>query len=196
MVTKPKYTKHKIYNNIKVYQTNSSPKLVTTKTFFPLTWSSSPKSITPHEEWHSILKILPLVDTIVKGHKRLKNLTGDRQKTDIEGTRRTRNHRPTRKRKTRCYWHKGKKKKKKQNKRKMKCMQGYLDRSRRCQEVSTTGSRWIEVAIEHLESFSMDQSSYWECQKNSWRVLIDSNLLRAIEKLSRWAKIVFQRRGK
>ena len=30
-----------------------------------------------------------------------------------------------------------------------------------CQEVSTAkGSRWIEVAIEHLESFSMDQSSY------------------------------------
>ena len=133
---------------------------------------------------------------IVKGHKRPKDLTGDRQNANIEGTRRTRNHRPTRKRKTRCYWHKGKKKKKKQNKRKMKCMQGYLDRSRRCQEVSTTGSRWIEVAIEHLESFSMDQSSYWECQKNSWRVLIDSNLLRAIEKLSRWAKIVFQRRGK
>ena len=132
MVTKPKYTKHKIYNNIKVYQTNSSPKLVTTKIFFPLTWSSSPKSITPHEEWHSILKILPLLDMIVKGHKRLKNLTGERQKTDIEGMRRTRNHRPTRKRKIRCYGHNGKKKKSKQ--RKMKCMQGYLSRSRRCRE--------------------------------------------------------------
>ena len=127
MVTKPKYTKHKIYNNIKVYQTNSSPKLVTTKIFFPLTWSSSPKSITPHEEWHSILKILPLLDMIVKGHKRLKNLTGDRQKTDIERMRRTRNHRPTRKRKTRCYGHKGKKNAKQ---RKKKCMQGNLNWSR------------------------------------------------------------------
>ena len=41
-------------------------------------------------------------------------MTGDRQKTDIEGTRRTRNHRPIRKRKRkrkrRCYGHKGKKK--------------------------------------------------------------------------------------
>ena len=46
---------------------------------------------------------------IVKGHKRPKNLTGDRQKIDIEETRRTRNHRPTRKRQTRCYGHKGKK---------------------------------------------------------------------------------------
>ena len=36
---------------------------------------------------------------IVKGHKRPKNLTRDKQKTDIEGTRRTRNHRPTKKKK-------------------------------------------------------------------------------------------------
>ena len=36
-------------------------------------------------------------------------MTGDRQKIDIEGTRRLRNHRPTRKRKIRCYGHKGKK---------------------------------------------------------------------------------------
>ena len=42
---------------------------------------------------------------IVKGHKKPKDLTGDRQKIDIEGTRRTRNHRPTRKSKTRCYRH-------------------------------------------------------------------------------------------
>ena len=46
---------------------------------------------------------------IVKGHKKPKDMTGDRQKTNIEGMRRTRNHRPTRKRKTRCYGHKGKK---------------------------------------------------------------------------------------
>ena len=99
MVTKLKDTQHKIYINIKVYQANSPPKLVTSKTFFPLTWSSPLMSITPPEEWHSILKILPFFDMIVKGHKRPKNLTGDKQKTDIEGTRRTRNHRPTKKKK-------------------------------------------------------------------------------------------------
>ena len=115
MVTKPKDTQHKKYININVYQTNSPPKLITSKTFFPLTWSSPPKSITPFEEWHSILKILPLLDTIVKGHKIPNNLIGDRQKTDIEGMRRTRNHRPTRKRKPRCYGHKGKKCKIKKN---------------------------------------------------------------------------------
>ena len=139
MVTKPKYTKHKIYNNIKVYQTNSSPKLVTTKTFFLLTWSSSPKSITPHEEWHSILKILPLLDTIVKGHKRLKNLTGERQKTDIEGMRRTRNHRPTRKKKKQDAMDT---KEKKCITRKMKCMQGYLDWSRGVENLSRRSQPW------------------------------------------------------
>ena len=35
MVTKPKDTQQKIYININVYQTNSPPKLVTSKTFFP-----------------------------------------------------------------------------------------------------------------------------------------------------------------
>ena len=108
MVTKPKDTQHKKYINIKVYQTNSPPKLVTSKTFFPLTWSSPTKSVTPLEERHSIVKFLPLFDTIVKGHKEPKDLIGDRQKTDIEGTRWTRNHRPTRKRKRRRYGHKGK----------------------------------------------------------------------------------------
>ena len=80
MVTKPKDTQHKKYINIKVYmyQTDSTPKLVTSKTFFPLTWSSPPKSITPSEERNSILKIFPLFDTIVKGHKKLKDLTWDR----------------------------------------------------------------------------------------------------------------------
>ena len=38
-------------------------------------------------------------------------MTGDKQKTDIERMRRTRNHRPTRKRETRCYGHKDKRKK-------------------------------------------------------------------------------------
>ena len=127
MVTKPKDTQHKKYININVYQTNSPPKLVTTKTFFPLTWSSPPKSITPPEDRHSILKFLPLFDTIVKGHKKPKDLTGDRQKTNREGMRRTRNHRPTRKRKTRCYGHKGKNNAKQ---RKKKCMQGNLNCSR------------------------------------------------------------------
>ena len=97
MVTKPRDTQHKI--NIKVYQTNSPPKLVTSKTLFPLTWSSPPKFITSPNEWHSILKFLPLFDMIVKGHKKPKGMTKDRQKIDIEGTRRIRNHRPTRKRK-------------------------------------------------------------------------------------------------
>ena len=60
--------------------------------------NSPPKSITPPEERHSILKFLPIFNTIVKGHQKPKDLTGDRQKTDIEGMRRTRNHRPTRKR--------------------------------------------------------------------------------------------------
>ena len=52
---------------------------------------------------------------IVKGHKRPKNLTRDRQKIDIEGMRRTRNYRPARKRKIRCYGHNGKKCKTKKN---------------------------------------------------------------------------------
>ena len=77
---KTKDTQHKIYINIKVYQTNSPPKLVTSKTLFPLTQSFPPKSITPHEERHSILKFLPLFDTIVKGHKKSEDLIRDRQK--------------------------------------------------------------------------------------------------------------------
>ena len=36
---------------------------------------------------------------IVKGHKTPKDMIGDRQKNDKEGTRRTWNHRPTRKEK-------------------------------------------------------------------------------------------------
>ena len=85
-------------------------------------------SITPLKKRHSIHKFLPLFDTIVKGHKKPKDLIGDRKKTDIEGTRRTKNHRPTRKRKIRCYGHK----EKKCTTKKLKCMQGYLDRLRRC----------------------------------------------------------------
>ena len=46
-------------------------------------------------------------------------MTRDKQKTDIEGMRRIRNQRRTRKRKTRCYGHKGKKKKAKQKKNEM-----------------------------------------------------------------------------
>ena len=161
MVTKPKYTKHKIYNNIKVYQTNSSPKLVTTKTFFPLTWSSSPKSITPHKEWHSILKILPLLDTIVKGHKRLKNLTRDRQKTDIEGTRRTRNHRPTRKRKTRWYGHKEKKCKTKKNEMHARVSRSIEEVSRiYWEEANLDGSRICWGCVEQTERFWLDGSTY------------------------------------
>ena len=112
----------------------------------------------------------PLFDMIVKGHKRLKNLTGDRQKTDIEGMRRTRNHRPTRKIKTRCYGHKGKKM---HNKEKMKCMQGYLDRSRRCREsIEKKPTSMDRESIEDLSSrkraqdfVSMDRSIYWKVIK-------------------------------
>ena len=123
-----RYTTQKNISKYKVYQTKSPPKLVTTKTFFPLIWSSPAKTTTPPEERHSILKFLPFLDTIVKGHKKPKELIGDKQKIKIEGTRRTRNHRLTRKRKTRCYGHKVKNAKQ----RKIKCMQGYLNRSRRC----------------------------------------------------------------
>ena len=165
MVTKPKDTQHKIYININVYQTNSPPKLVTTKTFFLLTWSSSLKSITPHEEWHSILKILPLLDMIVKGHKRLKNLTGDRQKTDIEGMRRTRNHRPTRKRKIRCYGHNGKKKKIKTKKNEMhaRVSQSIEEVSRIYQEeANLDGSRICQGYVKQTKStrFWLDWSTY------------------------------------
>ena len=85
---KTKDTQHKIYINIKVYQTNSPPKLVTSKTLFPLTQSFPPKSITPHEERHSILKFLPLFDTIVKGHKKSEDLIRDRQKKKKKQTQR------------------------------------------------------------------------------------------------------------
>ena len=79
-VTKPKDTQHKKYININVYQTNSPSKLVTSKTLFPLKWNSPPKSITPLEEWHSIFKFLPLFDTIVKGHKKPKDMTETNRK--------------------------------------------------------------------------------------------------------------------
>ena len=85
---KTKDTQHKIYINIKVYQTNSPPKLVTSKTLFPLTQSFPPKSITSHEERHSILKFLPLFDTIVKGHKKSEDLIRDRQKKKKKQTQR------------------------------------------------------------------------------------------------------------
>ena len=74
-------------------------------------------------------------------------MTGDRQKTDIEGTRRTRNHRPIRKRKRkrRCYGHKGKKKKAKPKKNEM-----HARVSRSIEEVS----RGVHNRI------SMDRGSY------------------------------------
>ena len=158
MVTQSKDTQHKKYININVYQTNSPPKLVTSKTFFPLTWSSPPKSITPPEERHSILKFLPLFDTIVKGHKKPKDLIGERQKTDIEGTRRTRNHRPTRKRETICYGHKDKRKI--QNM--WKTMHARGSRSiEKCREAIKQISM-DRTAIEGTGTFSIDPPSYWE----------------------------------
>ena len=82
---------------------------------------------------------------IVKGHKRPKNLTGDRQKTDIEGTMRTRNHRPTKKKKkkkTRCYGHKGKKV---QNKEKLNEFKGIsIDRGGVENLLRRSQPRWIE----------------------------------------------------
>ena len=100
MVTKSKDTQHKKYININVYQTNSPSKLVTSKTFFPLTWSSPHKSITHLEEWHSILKFLPLLTWLSNGVKIKRKRKRKRKRT------RTRNHRPTRKRKIKCYGHK------------------------------------------------------------------------------------------
>ena len=66
------------YINIKVYQINSLPTLVASKIFFPLTWRSLSKSITPPEEWHWNHKFLPLFDMIVKWHRKPKNLTGNK----------------------------------------------------------------------------------------------------------------------
>ena len=162
MVTKPKDTQHKEkYININVYQTNSPLKLVTSKTFFLLAWSSPPKFITPPEEWHSILKFLPLFDTIVKGHKKPKDLTGDRQKTYIEGTGRIRNHRPTRKRKTRCYGHK--------DKRNMQTM---------WKTMHAWGSRWIQRCREAIKQTSMDRIAIEKLSRRQ-------KLFRSIEKLLR-----------
>ena len=78
--------------NINVYQTNSPPKLVITKTFFPLTWSSPPKSITPLRNDIQFSNFSPFLTRLSKGIKRKRK--------------RIRNHRLTRKRKTRCYGHK------------------------------------------------------------------------------------------
>ena len=160
-----------------MYQTNSPPKLVTSKNFFSLTWSSCPKSITPPKEWHSILKIFPLFETIVKGHKRPKDLTKDRKK-DTEGTRRARNHRPIRKRKTRCYGHKGKKCKTK----KMKCMQGYINRLRGVENLLRRSKPWW---IEKLSSICRAYRNFLNgsrfcretiknAMKRSWKGSIDS----------------------
>ena len=121
----------------------------------------SPMSITPLEEWHLKLKFLPLFDMIVKGHKKPKDLIGDRQKTDIEGIRRTRNHRPTRKGKTRCYRHKEKNAKQ----RKMKCMKGYLDRSRRCRE--SIEKKPTSMDRESVEDLLTRQNVSWWIEKLS-----------------------------
>ena len=127
--------------------------------------------------------------------------------------RRTRNHKPTRTRKTRCYRHKGKKNSKQ---RKMKCTQGYLNRSRRCwvsikrkptsmdresvedllarQKVS----RWIEEAVKILSRRNPKILMDWNCvnfcreKKKEWL-----NSRESIQDLSRscqaWIKWVFQR---
>ena len=88
--------------------------------------------------------------------------------------RRTRNHRPTRKRETRCYGHKGKKNAKQ---RKMKCMQGYLN-----------WSRGVETSVkEDVEKNNVDR---WSCrgtkQRHKKRGSIDPL---GVEKLSRRLEI-------
>ena len=62
----------------------------------------------------------------------------------------------------------------------------FLNGSRICREAIETNSRklwWIENVIRSVK-------------KSSTRVSIDSYLSRAVEKLSRWAKTIFQRREK
>ena len=96
MVKKIKDTQHKIYINIKVYQTNSPPKLIISKNFFPLTWSSPLSLLLPWMNDIQFSNFSPFSTQLSKGIKRKRK--------------KTRNHRPTRKRKTRCYGHKDNKK--------------------------------------------------------------------------------------
>ena len=124
-----------------MYKTNSPPKLVTSKTFFPLTLGSPPKSITPLRKDIQFTNFSPFLTRLSKDIKSQKDLTGDRQKIDIEGTRRTRNHKPTRKRETWCYGHKGKKERCKTCEK--QCMQEDLDWSRGVEKLSSR-PRWIE----------------------------------------------------
>ena len=172
-----RYTTQKKYININVYQTNSPPKLVTSKNFFSLTWSSCPKSITPLEEWHSILKIFPFFERLSKGIKGQKTWPKT-EKKDTEGSRRARNHRPIRKRKRKCYGHKGKKCKTK----KMKCMQGYFNRSRGVENLLRRSKPWW---IEKLSSICRAYRNFLNgsrfcretiknAMKRSWKGLIDS----------------------
>ena len=55
------------YINIKVYQTNSLPKLVRSKNFFPLRWSSPPKSILPLRNDIQISNFSPFLTQLLKG---------------------------------------------------------------------------------------------------------------------------------
>ena len=68
-----KVYKTKRYTTQKIYQYQKCIKLT-----LPL--SSHPKSITPPEERHSILKFLPFFDMIVKGHKKPKDMTETNRK--------------------------------------------------------------------------------------------------------------------
>ena len=100
---------------------------------------------------------------IVKGHKMPKNLTEDKQKTDIEGARRTRNHRLTRKRKTRCYGHKGKKCKTKKNETHARVSQLIEEVSRIYRdEANLDGSRICRGCVEQTKStrFWLDGLTY------------------------------------
>ena len=77
----------------------------------------------------------------------------DKHKTDIEGTRRARNHRPTRKRKTGCYGHKGKKM---QNKEKWNACKGISIDREMLRHLSRKVSRKTMSTDEAVEEQSKD----------------------------------------
>ena len=103
----------------------------------------------------------PFLTSLQRASKTKKKLTGDKQKTNIVGIRRTRNHRPTRKRKTRCYGHKGKKKfKTKKNEMYIRVSRSIEEVSRIYQEeANLDGLRICRGSISQTKSFSMDRRS-------------------------------------
>ena len=173
----------KIHNtkiiSIKVYKTNTPPKLVTSKTFFPLTLGSPPKSITPLRKDIQFTNFSPFLTRLSKDIKSQKDLTGDRQKIDIEGTRRTRNHKPTRKRETWCYGHKGKKKDAKHVKNNA-CKRISIDRKvSRSYRADLDGLNSYREAIKGTGTFLIDPP--W-CEPQSIRFETQQKLLEYLPK--------------